>query len=64
MRFHSGWRDVSAKCEDCGWQSDARNAQGNAARHHDASGHKVSVQIRQHICYQTRESFERDKARL
>ena len=64
MRFHSGWRDVSAKCEDCVWQSDAKNAQGNAARHHDASDHSVLVEIRQHICYEMRERFEKRKAGL
>lgn len=64
MRFHSGFRDVRAECEDCGWKSDAKNAQGNAARHHDAHGHTVHVEIMQHICYETREHFDEKKREL
>jgi len=63
MRFHSGFRDVIAHCEDCGWQSNAKNAQGNAARHHDAHGHSVSVEISQHICYQTRERYDASRGK-
>lgn len=33
----------SATCLGCGWKSSAVNAMGNAARHHDATGHPVTV---------------------
>lgn len=39
----SGLLDVEAACE-CGWESRAKNALGNAKRHADATGHVVTVQ--------------------
>jgi hypothetical protein len=35
--------EVTAECQRCAWTSNARNAHGNAARHHDATGHAVRV---------------------
>jgi hypothetical protein len=35
-----------AECLGCNWASDAANAMGNAARHHDATGHAVRVETR------------------
>lgn len=35
---------VQAICAGCEWHSTARNAMGNAARHHDATGHSVTVE--------------------
>lgn len=43
-RTRSGMLCVFAECEVCGWQSESRNAMGNAARHHDATGHYVQVE--------------------
>lgn len=34
---------VFASCASCDWSSDAANAQANGARHHDATGHEVTV---------------------
>jgi hypothetical protein len=43
--------DVRAVCQDCGWTTTAPNGVGNAARHHDASGHVVHVDVRRTIVY-------------
>jgi hypothetical protein len=51
VRQHSGFRDVKAWCATCGWESQAKNAHGNAARHHDATGHIVHVEIMQYVIY-------------
>jgi hypothetical protein len=40
----TGLAHVGAECDGCGWSSTARNAMGNAARHHDATGHTVRVE--------------------
>lgn len=34
-----------ARCEDCGKEFDARNAQGLAAQHHNKTGHSVFGEI-------------------
>jgi len=47
-----GRRLVHALCETCGWESYAVNAQGNAARHARAHGHKVGVEIVQYLYYE------------
>ena len=51
QRRHKGFRDVRAECQVCGEVWDSRNAQGVAARHTDATGHEVSVDISQHVTY-------------
>lgn len=51
MRQYSYHRDVRAGCEQCGKRWDAPNAQGVAARHHDATGHKTWVEVEMHITY-------------
>lgn len=43
--------DVIAECRGCPWESTAGNALGNAARHHDASGHVVAVSITRLVTY-------------
>jgi hypothetical protein len=43
--------DVRADCLACGWESTARNAHGNAARHHDATGHAVRVDVTRTTTY-------------
>lgn len=43
--------DYFAKCEDCGWESYARNAQGNAAKHSDRYGHTVHVNVEGGVTY-------------
>lgn len=45
MPIRPGQRALHAWCENCAWESDAANAQGTAARHHDRSGHTVHVVI-------------------
>jgi len=40
----SGLLGVLAECRDCGWESAARNAMGNAAQHAARTGHHVSVE--------------------
>lgn len=40
----SGLTHVFAECQTCGWQSAARNAMGNGARHAQATGHHVTVE--------------------
>jgi hypothetical protein len=44
---------LTAECCSCDWTSDARNSQGNAARHHDATGHVVIVERTTSITYGT-----------
>lgn len=40
-----------AWCVDCGWESWAKNAQGNGARHSDAHGHTVHVEVASSYTY-------------
>lgn len=42
---------VLARCLGCQWESRAKNAQANAARHHDAKGHTVEVSTELHVTY-------------
>jgi hypothetical protein len=42
---------VIAQCLACDWGSEARNAQANAARHHDRTGHTVRVSVETLITY-------------
>mgnify|MGYP001559828505 CR=1 FL=1 len=51
MRHCWRWFDYSALCEVCGWKSFAKNALGNAAKHFNRTGHKVSVEVSGHITY-------------
>jgi hypothetical protein len=44
MTKRSGLLAVLAHCVTCGWESEARNAAGNAARHAAATGHHVQVE--------------------
>jgi len=34
-----------AVCCDCGWELEARNAMGVAAKHHYKTGHEVQVEM-------------------
>lgn len=54
--------DYHALCEDCGWESWAKNAQGNAARHHDATGHTVGVDVSGHVRYGNVDAKEAEAA--
>lgn len=47
----SGLIAVRAECQGCPWSSEARNAVGNAAKHHDATGHTVNVDVTRAITY-------------
>lgn len=52
-------RDVKAGCETChGHEAHwtGKNAQGVAARHHDATGHTVWVEVFMNISYGARPS--------
>lgn len=37
--------EARARCIDCGWETEARNAMGTAARHHKKTGHYVQVEL-------------------
>lgn len=47
------WRyfDYDASCQDCEWSSSFKNALGNAAQHHDRTGHKVTIEIEGSVTY-------------
>ena len=57
------WRhfDYSAHCQNCGWHSNAVNALGNAARHHDRTGHTISVDVTGGVTYCGDEENQRRK---
>lgn len=40
----SGLLAVFARCVTCGWESEAKNAAGNAAQHAERTGHQVQVE--------------------
>lgn len=40
-----------AQCLGCAWASQAANAMGNAAQHHDATGHAITVDVHRSITY-------------
>ncbi len=37
--------EARARCIDCGWETEAKNAMGTAARHHQKTGHYVQVEL-------------------
>ena len=37
--------EAEAWCTDCDWTTEARNAMGNAAQHHQKTGHYVQMQL-------------------
>ncbi len=43
--------EIDATCHGCDWGSIATNALGNAARHHDATGHYVDVVVTRRVHY-------------
>jgi hypothetical protein len=42
---------LEAECLRCGWRTTAANGMGNAARHHDATGHPVRINVDRVITY-------------
>jgi hypothetical protein len=46
-----GPAEYLAQCYGCNWGSEARNAMGNAAQHHDATGHAVRVETTRVVTY-------------
>lgn len=59
-RFHwSGKPKYDARCKDCSWRTDAGNAQGAAALHHDRTGHTVETERKQVTTYETPQRYER-----
>ena len=62
-RFHWTTKpDYLASCEDCGWELHGHNALGVAARHHDATGHTVHVEVVRSVVYEKRERYEARRA--
>lgn len=56
-RTASSFRDVRARCTVChadtpGWPWMRKNAQGVAARHTDATGHKTYVEVSMGLYYE------------
>lgn len=45
--------DATAECQDCDWTTSSANAAtlGNAAQHHDATGHHVTISITRLVTY-------------
>lgn len=43
--------DYQVECQDCPWEVMGRTGQGLAARHHDATGHIVRVEVLSAIYY-------------
>lgn len=41
MVKRSGLLGAYSRCIDCGWETEARNAVGNAAQHAERYGHEV-----------------------
>jgi len=37
--------DAQATCVDCGWHTEGRNSMGNAAQHHQKTGHYVQCEM-------------------
>jgi hypothetical protein len=50
-RKSSRTREVSAACRGCDFHTVAANAQANAARHHDATGHTVDFNLELTVVY-------------
>lgn len=42
---------AAADCQACPWRTTGNGALGNAARHHDATGHAVTVDVTRRITY-------------
>jgi hypothetical protein len=42
---------LEAACRQCGWRTTASNGLGNAARHHDATGHIVDIAVDREVTY-------------
>lgn len=53
---HSGLLAVHARCDDCGWESEAKNAAGNAAQHAGRTGHTVHVEQTIGVTYNKKSS--------
>jgi len=47
------WRffDYFAKCNECNWKLDSKNALGLAAQHHDRTGHSIGIEVQGHVLY-------------
>lgn len=52
---------VHATCRACPWETTGLNGLGNAAKHHDATGHPVTVLIERRVDYGDAASY-RDPA--
>lgn len=51
MRNTWRWFDYSVHCEDCDFETSGKNGLGNAARHHDRTGHTVNVDVSGNVTY-------------
>lgn len=48
---HTYTSRLVAECQGCDWTTDAPNGLGNAAKHHDATGHTVRVDVDRTVVY-------------
>lgn len=53
-RFHN--IDVTARCEDCDWESFTKNSHGIGVQHHRRTGHTVHIEQEQGFTYATEDS--------
>ncbi len=42
---------AAAWCSDCQWETEGKNAMGNAARHHQKTGHFTMVELYYSQCF-------------
>lgn len=43
--------DAAAWCSNCQWKTEGKNAMGNAAKHHQKTGHFVMVELYYSQCF-------------
>ena len=43
--------DAAAWCSGCEWKTEGKNAMGNAAKHHQKTGHFVMVELYFSQCF-------------
>ena len=43
--------DASAWCSECEWKTEGKNAMGNAAQHHQKTGHFTTVELYYSQCF-------------
>jgi len=43
--------NAAAWCSDCEWKTEGKNAMGNAAKHHQKTGHFTMVELYYSQCF-------------